>query len=365
MELPKQQNLDTLHLQRLFDNMSESYKLFWFQAIVENVAAGHDNLTYDELINNMIADAWYMVSEYKLNLGPADTLEALARYAYTVSGLKSSEKRETIISTLGSLDDKELIKKKQVLTYNVPYRLQAPFLTNLKGKLWDGPKSELAERINGESNIIYRFSNIVGMDSRIIVDPDWANYIKSNYEIIRGWIQYNMIIYLQRRNPSVPGISNKLYAPQKRKLELVKKYWKAVIAVSSVYDIYGDLAMDNSDVSIDHFIPWSYVAHDELWNLIPTTRSVNSQKSNHLPDWDTYFERLCIVEYQAYQMVWAYEEVQTEFDKCIKEHVNNIDVQHKLYRPNISRSEFYANLEELIKPVYISAHNLGFDIWRL
>ncbi len=40
MELPKYEQLDTLHLQRLFDNMSECYKLFWFQAIVEHV---HEN----------------------------------------------------------------------------------------------------------------------------------------------------------------------------------------------------------------------------------------------------------------------------------------------------------------------------------
>ncbi|MBE5919975.1 MAG: hypothetical protein E7272_09045 [Pseudobutyrivibrio ruminis] len=25
------------------------------------------------------------------------------------------------------------------------------------------------------------------------------------------------------------------------------------------------------DISIDHFVPWSYVAHDEMWNLNPTT----------------------------------------------------------------------------------------------
>ena len=74
MNLPSQENLDTVHLQRLFDNMSECYKLFWFQAIVEEVYAGKRTLQYNDLINNMIADAWYMVTEYRLNLGPADTL---------------------------------------------------------------------------------------------------------------------------------------------------------------------------------------------------------------------------------------------------------------------------------------------------
>ena len=69
MNLPEYKNLDTQHLQRLFDNMSECYKLFWFQAIVDAVEEEKEIISYDDLVNDMIANAWYMVSEYKLNLG--------------------------------------------------------------------------------------------------------------------------------------------------------------------------------------------------------------------------------------------------------------------------------------------------------
>jgi len=65
MKLPEYKNLDTQHLQRLFDNMSECYKLFWFQAIVNAVKEGKELISYDDLVNEMIASAWYMVSEYK------------------------------------------------------------------------------------------------------------------------------------------------------------------------------------------------------------------------------------------------------------------------------------------------------------
>ena len=46
MELPIHDQLDTIHLQRLFDNMSECYKLFWFQAIVEQVHNGKTRLSF-------------------------------------------------------------------------------------------------------------------------------------------------------------------------------------------------------------------------------------------------------------------------------------------------------------------------------
>ena len=365
MNLPAYKNLDTQHLQRLFDNMSECYKLFWFQAIVDAVADGKEIISYDDLVNDMIANAWYMVSEYKLNLGPADTLESLVHYAYTISGLKSSEKKEVIIETIKGLDDKELNRRKQILTYNVPYRLQAPFMSDFKGKAWAGPKSDLAKRINAYANLLYRFHNISGLDSTIVVDKDWAEYIRYNYEIIMGWIQYNTILYLQRRNPSIPGIPNKLFPSQERKLERVKAFWKTIVEIVPVYDIYGNIQMEKNNISIDHFVPWSYVAHDELWNLHPTTRSVNSSKSNHLPEWNMYFNSLCNVEYQAYELIWKYDKVHKEFDKCAKEHLNNEDIKQRLYRKGLSKLEFSANLKEVIQPVYIAAQNLGFDSWRL
>jgi CRISPR/Cas system Type II protein with McrA/HNH and RuvC-like nuclease domain len=39
-----------------------------------------------------------------------------------------------------------------------------------------------------------------------------------------------------------------------------------------------------SDISIDHFIPWSYIYSDDIWNLVITSKSNNSKKSNKLTD---------------------------------------------------------------------------------
>lgn len=120
---------------------------------------------------------------------------------------------------------------------------------------------------------------------------------KKNHEILKGWIQYNLIMYLQRRNPNIPGISNKLEPPQDRKLNKVIKYWKTIMEITPVSDIYGNEILMQETLSIDHFIPWSYVAHDEFWNLHPTTKSINSSKSNNLPAWERYFPALCEKEF--------------------------------------------------------------------
>lgn len=363
MNLPSSTKLNIGQLSRLFDNMSESYKIFWFQAIVDVIAEGKTFATYDELINAMIADAWYMVSEYKLNLGPSDTLEKVVHYAYQISGLQSNAKRSDILEKIEESTDSELIAKKKTLTLNVPYRLQAPFMPQMKGKAWDGGAKSVAESINRHDYLIYYFERISGLDSEIRFNEKWVEYIKENIGIIRGWIQFNLIMYLQRRNPSVPGIAYKINPPEARKMEKVKTYWKTVNKFTPITEIYGDFLLVNNDISIDHFVPWSYVAHDELWNLHPTRKGINSSKSNNLADWNLYFDKLGILEFEAFELAQRNAEVRSSFEKCLKDHVNDEEVRSNLYRNGISKEAFIGKLKDVIEPAYLSAERMGFNLW--
>ena len=364
MQLPYSEKLNIGALSRLFDNKSECYKLFWFQAIVDHVCAGIETIRYEDLIDEMIADAWYMVTEYHLNLGPRDTLEKVVKYIYSSSGMQPNVRKTDILNWLKACEDLNVIRCKRDLTLNVPYRLQAPFFEGFRSETWKCGSKELTVRINQQKRLMYYFDMISGLQTSIHIDPDWAVYIKENQEILRGWIQYNMILYLQRRNPSVPGISDKLYPPQERKLEKVKKYWKLLSELESIHEIYGGREITRSNISIDHFVPWSYVAHDEFWNLHPTTRAINSSKSNNLPDWEQYFPLLAELEYHSYCMTWMYDTVQAEFQKCAREHLNNPEIAQRLYRTGLTKDEFTQQLSEVIYPVYLSAKNCGFRRWE-
>ena len=364
MTLPYSEELDIAHFSRLFDNKSECYKLFWFQAIVNKIHEGRDEFTYDELINEMIADAWYMVVEYHLNLGPKDNVEEAVRRVAELSQMRSSEKKENVLDFIRRCEDKELMNIKKVLSLNVPYRLQAPFMASMKGTEWKRTPKNLADRINEEERLMYYFIAFNGLQTAIRIEDEWMVYIRQNFEIISGWIELNMITYLQKRNPSVPGIVDKLYPPRERKLDKVKKYWKLLLSIQSFHEIYGNNLLEEGDLSIDHFVPWSYVAHDEFWNLHPTCKRINSSKNNSLPDWDRYFPSLGHLEYASYQMMWKYPEVHSEFDKCAKEHLNNPDIIGRLYRNGLTENEFKGTLSEILLPVYQSAQNAGFSNWH-
>lgn len=372
MQLPHPENekLNIGYLSRLFENTTNCYKFFWFQAILNRLDGENNRFTFDELINEMIADAWYMVTECHLRLGPVgvkDNLEEAVKYIYSNYGFLSSEKKEKILEFLRNSDDKKLTKYKADLTLNVPYRLQTPFYDEITigSSLWNGSKNNLIDEINRQHRLMYYFLMVSGLGSVIEVDSAWAEYLFRNKEILKGWTRLKLIQYLQNKNPSVPGIADKLEARASRDIDRVRKYWRLIIQIEpTLRDIYGEIALENENISIDHFVPWQYVAHDELWNLHPTTKSINSSKSNSLPSWKLYFNSLGELEYRAYELKAENELIAHEFQKIAPYHLNNQEIRNQLYEDGLDKSSFIGRLEHVIKPVYEAAQMSGFKEWE-
>lgn len=371
MHIPGDDNLKIEYLSRMFDRnrVSNCYKYFWFLAILRKVSQDNRTFSYDDLITEMVADAWYMVAEYHLRLGPnntTDNLEETVKYVYSDLNrerIPSTEKRELLVEYLKKLTDSKFLSFKRVLTDNVPYCLQTPFY-DTKDRLLKNPSKSVIDRINQQSRLLYYFSAYNRLLTKITISDEWIDYLCRNREILTDWTRYNLIGYLQDRNPSVPGIADKILPPCSRKLEHAKEYWKVVIAAdSSLTDIYGGNSLTDIAISIDHFVPWQYVAHDELWNLNPTTKSINSSKSNNLPDWNTYFGLLGELEYKAHELSFSDEKVKLAFEKCADYHVNNSEIRRALYSEQLERQEFLSRLDNVLRPVYESAKNCGFREW--
>ena len=372
MQLPYSDELNIGYLSKLFDKTTNCYKFFWFQAILRKMDGMHCSFTFDELINEMIADAWYMVTEYHLRLGPIgikDNLEEVVKYIHTNYGFPSAEKRDKILAFLKNTDDTEILKYKSKLTQHVPYRLQSPFYDeiHINQKLWNKAGQELINEINEQRRLIYYFSGACDLKTEIRVSGLWAEYLWRHKEILKGWTQLHLINYLQKKNPSVPGIADKIERQEHRdSIERVRKYWKLIIQIDpTLKDIYGKVTLAQLDesISIDHFVPWQYVAHDELWNLHPTKKSINSSKSNSLPSWKDYFSPLGELEYRAYELKNSNEHVAEEFDKIAAYHLNNQKVRSQLYEDDLKKEDFIIRLEHVIKPVYESAQMSGFQKW--
>ena len=70
LEIIYENNLDTDKFARMFNNKAQSYKFYWFEAILNLSVASEEDLTFEEIIDEMICEAWHTVTHYHLRLGP-------------------------------------------------------------------------------------------------------------------------------------------------------------------------------------------------------------------------------------------------------------------------------------------------------
>lgn len=213
----------------------------------------------------------------------------------------------------------------------------------------------------------YTLGNSSKLQKEIYFHPAWMEMIQDHTVSILDWIQYEKIKWLQTNNPEVPGLVYKL-APldeKMRKLGNVRKLWEGVLDLEPVTDVFNGSRIQKDNYDVDHFIPWSFVMNDELWNLMPMDSSLNSSKSNRLPKWDPFFAKFAENQYMLYGLIHEKESIYRLYEKCYKDNLHSIWANQELYRKGNSREEFINILSRNMRPVYDSARRQGYEMWRI
>lgn len=361
----------------MLDDTTECYKFYWFDAILSILSEGKTEIEFDEIIDRMIVDAWYSVSEYHLHLGLKDgtgkimnSLERAVNKLIEHSELDSEANKEKIMIEIKNHN--LLIRdEKYQISKMVPYRLLAPFLIEIGGndKIWNQKKRLIAyiKEMHTKSCIPYIIEDAVALKKRVMISEEWQQMLLDYMVPIRSWIRLKKVRYLQDRNPGVPGIIYKLEPENERtrKLTHVRKLWTAIIELAPIRDIYSGNLISPKMYEVDHFIPWSYIANDEIWNLVPMESSLNSSKSNKLPRWETYFGEFADRQYGMYQEVQKSDVLLKLFNECYRDNLVSIWASEELYRPGISEKKFVNILEKNMRPIYESAHVQGYGVWNI
>lgn len=112
---------------------SYCYKFYWLEAIVQLISENRTEATYDEIINEMIANAWYSVLEFHIHLSCIggdstikDNLERAVLKLKELSDLAPNASKIEIKNAIAEFD-KQLHAEKQALTNNVPYKALSGF----------------------------------------------------------------------------------------------------------------------------------------------------------------------------------------------------------------------------------------------
>lgn len=362
MNLPQSGNLDISIFERVLKNTTTSYKFYWLLAILKHLKqGGNSTITFNTIVAEMVSLSWNTVIEYKVSLGLQDKIPSVIDKILK----KNDDDLQKIIKGT-SIDLKEL---KQYLiclykgdnesgirdlTQYVPYRFLQPFFPKQS-------HSQVKESANksfySKLPCPYRFEGS-GKQKAIVIHPLWQKYFVQNSMILEDFIYWNLVQYLQARNPNVPNISLKVLPPDPKRgsLSSARKAWRFVLDTQVYNCIYSNQRIVSSDkFALDHFIPWSFVAHDMLWNLIPTLPTVNSSKNNKLPDLDSYFLDFAKVQHHAFKELYKLNKTKALEDYILlfKENATTISAK--------SENDFCQGLRTRVTPLIEIAANSGFE----
>lgn len=379
--------LDIKKFENLLSHNDQGYKFFWLEAIMQLIPDKKEYYTFEEVIDEMIWGAWSTVTHYHLRLGHnvngtiENFLEHAIRILYEASKKELRNKvpsREHLISLINKHNDL-LLPDKVHLTDYVPYRLIKPFVDK-EGKEYIDKKSygKFIAYLNAFSKLdndffydIFEAEN--PLKRQIRINPEWREFMMQNYSVILGWIRYNKAVFIQDKNPGVPGVMMKI-APdidfKHKSLKAARELWIATVELTGkpLYEIYtgNELRIDSFD--LDHFVPRSYVANDELWNLTPASKFTNTSKNNRLPD-KKFLSDFAKYNYYLYQLLFNNDKPEITrvlmgyFEKCENHHLNAVWAADKLYVPGNSKEQFCGILEENLGNVYDSAKLQEYEMW--
>lgn len=179
--------------------------------------------------------------------------------------------------------------------------------------------------------IVYGFSK---KEKKItLTHSSWEFLLKHQTSIFK-LVNYELAKFLLNKNPytSTGIVLEEIENITKR--ESLKQYQQMIVTYSGYKCFYTDQILPNSlrTISVDHFVPWSFIHSDDLWNCVLTSQSLNSKKGSKLPaekylkklnERNHYFKEVGDVhvksemeryEYQRFQKLYGYAEI-NGFDK--------------------------------------------------
>ena len=370
--LPENTEINVQAFSRALDDATTAYKFLWLLAILKIVEPKNKTvIKFRDISREMVNLAIAPVYEFKLHFGGSDQTKGSDRTKQYLNRifLDGAPERKTNNAASVSFSSKEegrFDKERLDMERYVPYRLLTPFFeSDLRGLKDRNKNPEIIKRaaktFRSKSPPPYRFIGD-GDNSAIEIHPRWWDYWLSNMAIVRGWAMWNWATFLQDRNPSIPGIINKIqYDSTKPLMRAQRDFWREVIKHKNGHAtcIYSGEKISLGKYQVDHYIPWSFIGHSHLWNLAPVTEEANRSKSDRLPA-DDYLQALVDVQHDA--LTIRQRRFPRKFDKLIDPYYNDLRLSASEL---MDKEKLFAAYKKLMKPTIAIAQNNQFSPgWR-
>jgi HNH endonuclease len=245
-------------------NKSSTYKYALIKSLIENLYQVNENfeLTYDQLAYSFTKVYWNLIVQHKL------TNHNRGKKARIVTIIQEEHRK--------SLIPPEMVFDKlcDSLQARVVNKVKLIMKINVFGALYGDTRGNF-----------YAFNHKI---EKLRINPYVHRFMLIYQRLIVQLTNYQMAAMIEDLNkvPQTNFLLRKVEAIAKR--SSLVPFEKILLSHFDSKCFYcGKVLTGNKrETHVDHFVPWSFVQSDQIWNLVLSCNKCNSAKSDKLPERD-------------------------------------------------------------------------------
>jgi 5-methylcytosine-specific restriction endonuclease McrA len=244
-----------------------SYKFALLRAIIENLYKVNDKLevNFIQLAESFAKLYWNLVIRNGYSQGHQSQIEK------ELSNFKS-----------------QYAIPESVAFDSIPQDLQIILIQTIERKIIH--KDVVGALYADTEGVLYGFSK---KEHKISMTSSGYGFLLKYQTNVFKLVNYELAKFLQKKNPIITQGILLEEIENITQRESLQQFQQLLIDYSGSNCFYTGnvLKAGKRSIAVDHFVPWSFVHSDELWNFVLTTSSLNSSKGSKLPA-ERYLEKL-------------------------------------------------------------------------
>ncbi|WP_080847755.1 HNH endonuclease [Cytobacillus gottheilii] len=243
---------------------SSTYKYALIKALIENLYMVNDNfeLTYNQLAYSFTKIYWNLIVQHKL------IHQNRGKTARVVTLIKETQTNHAIP------DEMIFDKISDDLQIKLVSKIKSTMKENVYGALYGDTRGSF-----------YSFDH---RQEILRISPAVHGFMLNYQRLIVNLTNYHLAAMIEQLNevPSINYLLGKVESIAKR--SSLRPFERILLEYFSADCFYccKPLTGITRETHVDHFIPWSFVQSDQIWNLVLSCNKCNTSKSDKLPKRD-------------------------------------------------------------------------------
>lgn len=239
---------------------STTYKFVLIKSLLENLYNVNDQLelTYDVLFTSFAKIYWNLVIHHNL------------------SQINMTGKQAEVQKILLDIKEKHSVPNSLVFD-KLSEEIQIDIIIRVKKK---GKLNVMGAIYGDTDSTIYNFDNKCEI---IKINPSFYSFMQRFQRILNYLTNYHLAIFLGKFNQQGDTTNLLMKVENVSKRSSLNEFYSllSIFYKGKCFYCHREIKI-KSGAHVDHFIPWSFVQSDQLWNLVISCNTCNLSKNDKL-----------------------------------------------------------------------------------